>query len=86
MRRIVVTGMGAVTPLAADVEQSWSRVLAGQSGIGRLPVVALCDPSFLVNLAAGHVSIRHGFRSRVRQKPAQTAGAAGLTQVQQDPA
>lgn len=37
MRRIVVTGMGAVTPLAADVEQSWSRLLAGQSGIGRLP-------------------------------------------------
>ena len=25
MRRIVVTGMGAVTPLAADVETSWSR-------------------------------------------------------------
>ena len=37
MRRIVVTGMGAVTPLAADVEASWSRLLAGRSGIRRLP-------------------------------------------------
>ncbi len=37
MRRIVVTGMGAVTPLAADVETSWSRLLAGCSGIRRLP-------------------------------------------------
>lgn len=35
MRRIVVTGMGAVTPLAADAETSWSRLLAGRSGIRR---------------------------------------------------
>ncbi len=37
MRRIVVTGMGAITPLAAGVEASWSRLLAGRSGIRRLP-------------------------------------------------
>ncbi|TPL91380.1 beta-ketoacyl-ACP synthase II [Mesorhizobium sp. B2-3-10] len=37
MRRIVVTGMGAVTPLAANVEGSWSRLLAGRSGLGKLP-------------------------------------------------
>ncbi|MBZ9749101.1 beta-ketoacyl-ACP synthase II [Mesorhizobium sp. CO1-1-7] len=37
MRRIVVTGMGAVTPLAANVEASWSRLLAGRSGLGKLP-------------------------------------------------
>src|SRR5204863_5436456 len=37
MRRIVVTGLGAVTPLAAGVEMSWSRLLAGRSGIRRLP-------------------------------------------------
>lgn len=36
MRRIVVTGMGAVTPLAAKVEASWSRLLAGRSGIRAL--------------------------------------------------
>jgi 3-oxoacyl-[acyl-carrier-protein] synthase II len=36
MRRIVVTDLGAVTPLAAGVEASWSRLLAGRSGIRRL--------------------------------------------------
>jgi len=36
MRRIVVTGMGAVSPLGANVDISWSRLLAGQSGIRRL--------------------------------------------------
>ena len=37
MRRIVVTGMGAVTPLASNVEATWSRLLDGRSGIRRLP-------------------------------------------------
>ncbi|MBW9089809.1 beta-ketoacyl-ACP synthase II [Rhizobium wenxiniae] len=37
MRRIVVTGMGAVSPLGASVYSSWARLLAGKSGIRRLP-------------------------------------------------
>ena len=36
MRRIVVTGIGAVSPLGANAGISWSRLLAGQSGIRRL--------------------------------------------------
>ena len=34
MRRVVVTGLGMVTPLANGVEATWSRILAGQSGAG----------------------------------------------------
>ena len=36
MRRVVVTGLGLVTPLACGVEESWSRLLAGQSGVSRI--------------------------------------------------
>ncbi len=32
MRRVVITGMGMVSPLANGVEETWSRLIAGQSG------------------------------------------------------
>ncbi len=34
MRRVVVTGLGMVTPLADGVEESWARLVAGKSGAG----------------------------------------------------
>jgi 3-oxoacyl-[acyl-carrier-protein] synthase II len=42
MRRIVVTGMGLVSPLGCGVETAWSRLIAGQSGLKPLPA-AIAD-------------------------------------------
>ena len=35
-RRVVVTGLGAVTPLGLDVESTWSSLIAGESGAGEI--------------------------------------------------
>src|SRR4028118_646154 len=42
MRRVVVTGLGLVTPLGGDVETSWRNILASKSGAAR---ITRFDPS-----------------------------------------
>ena len=57
MRRVVVTGLGLVTPLADGVEASWSRLLAGQSGAG--PITGF-DASNLITQYACEVPLGDG--------------------------
>jgi 3-oxoacyl-[acyl-carrier-protein] synthase II len=52
MRRIVVTGMGLVTPLGIGLERVWHRLLAGESGIG---AIQSFDVSDLPSRVAGQV-------------------------------
>lgn len=51
-RRVVVTGLGCVTPVGNTVAQSWSNLLAGQSGIDR---ITQFDASAMASRIAGEV-------------------------------
>ncbi|WP_322891683.1 MULTISPECIES: beta-ketoacyl-ACP synthase II [unclassified Yoonia] len=57
MRRVVVTGLGLVTPLADGVEKTWERLLAGQSGAGKITGF---DPSRLTTQYACEVPLGDG--------------------------
>jgi len=51
-RRVVITGLGAVTPLGVGVPTYWQRLVAGESGVRR---ITLFDPEGLPSRVAGEV-------------------------------
>jgi 3-oxoacyl-[acyl-carrier-protein] synthase II len=51
-RKVVITGLGAVTPLGIGVKEYWQNLIAGKSGIGR---ITLFDPEELDSKIAGEV-------------------------------
>lgn len=51
-RRVVVTGVGAMTPLGLTMEETWRKLLAGESGIG---CITKFDPSDLPTRIAGEL-------------------------------
>ncbi|MCL5256970.1 MAG: beta-ketoacyl-ACP synthase II [Chloroflexi bacterium] len=48
-KRVVITGMGALTPVGNDVESSWSNLIAGKSGIG--PITRFDSAGFDARIA-----------------------------------
>jgi 3-oxoacyl-[acyl-carrier-protein] synthase II len=48
MRRVVVTGLGLVTPLGADVETTWANILASKSGAGLITRFDASDQKCLI--------------------------------------
>jgi 3-oxoacyl-[acyl-carrier-protein] synthase II len=48
-RRVVVTGLGAVTPLGADIDTTWRRLVAGEGGAG--PITAFATSGHSVRIA-----------------------------------
>ena len=55
-RRVVVTGIGAVTPLAVGAEQSWQSLCQGKSGVAR---ITKFDPSDFKSQIAAEVKDFH---------------------------
>jgi 3-oxoacyl-[acyl-carrier-protein] synthase II len=51
-RRVVITGLGIVSPVGSGVPEAWSNILAGKSGIGR---ITRFDASSLTSQIAGEV-------------------------------
>ena len=74
-RRVVVTGLGCVTPLGADVEQVWSRLLAGESAVDY--ITRFDATSFPTRIAA---EVKNWDVSDVGEDPARWANQGLHTQ------
>ena len=51
-RRVVVTGLGCISPVGNTVDATWANLLAGQSGIG---LITKFDPATFSSKVAGEV-------------------------------
>src|SRR5271156_342039 len=60
MRRVVVTGIGMVTPLAWGAEKTWAAILAGKSGAGRISTFDATDYACQVACEVPRVDGRGG--------------------------
>ncbi len=63
MRRVVVTGLGLVTPLACGTEASWKKLIEGRSGVGPITDFDVSDiPSKIAALVPKNSHAKNSFR------------------------
>jgi 3-oxoacyl-[acyl-carrier-protein] synthase II len=61
MRRVVVTGLGLVTPLGGDVETSWKNILASKSGAGPITKFDASDQKCTIACEVKPATHEYGF-------------------------
>ncbi len=66
MRRVVVTGLGLVTPLGGDVETSWKNILAGRSGAGKITKFDAADQKCKIACEVKPADHEYGFDANKR--------------------
>lgn len=50
MRRVVVTGMGAITPVGNDIDTMWANMLAGVNGVEKITSLILLTSRFILQV------------------------------------
>lgn len=73
-RRVVITGVGCVTPLGSEVRTVWQRLTEGESGVG--PLTLFDASNFPVRIAA---EVRNWDISEVGEDPRRWARAPRQT-------
>ena len=66
MRRVVVTGLGLVTPLGGDVESSWKNILASKSGAGQITKFDASDQKATIACEVKPPEHEYGFDPNLR--------------------
>ena len=75
MRRVVVTGLGMLTPLGCGVEPTWKRLLAGESGARKIEQFDVSDMPCKIAM-----QIPRGDGSNGSFNPDRVDGAEGAAQ------
>ncbi|MEO6113498.1 MAG: beta-ketoacyl synthase N-terminal-like domain-containing protein, partial [Sphingomicrobium sp.] len=66
MRRVVVTGLGLVTPLGGDVETTWKNILASKSGAGPITRFDASDQKCRIACEVKPADHEYGFDPSLR--------------------
>ncbi|HEY8429929.1 MAG TPA: beta-ketoacyl-ACP synthase II [Sandaracinaceae bacterium] len=81
MRRVVVTGIGAVSPCGPDTDTTWQGVLGGRSGIGRITAFDASDhPSKIAGECRDFDPLKYIEKKRLREGARFIHFAIGVTQ------